>query len=100
LQIRLFAALNLQAQIIGFDIIVREDGTPILLEVNAAPSLTIDHTKADGVRMKSIVDELIKLPLVRDTLLLVTSQLKEPTKRRCVILPLQPTNFSFWATKT
>ncbi|XGW35358.1 hypothetical protein V3C99_018957 [Haemonchus contortus] len=69
-------------QIIGFDIIVREDGTPILLEVNAAPSLTIDHSPSDGVRMKSIVDELIKLPLVRDTLLLVTGQLHEPPRRR------------------
>ncbi|PIO57474.1 hypothetical protein TELCIR_21112, partial [Teladorsagia circumcincta] len=68
--------------IIGFDIIVRENGTPILLEVNAAPSLTIDHSLANGTRMKSIVDELIKLPLVRDTLLLVTSQLQETSRRR------------------
>ncbi|PIO73947.1 hypothetical protein TELCIR_04064 [Teladorsagia circumcincta] len=47
-------------QIIGFDIIVRENGTPILLEVNAAPSLTIDHSLANGTRMKSIVDEFEK----------------------------------------
>ncbi|KAK5975900.1 Tubulin-tyrosine ligase domain containing protein [Trichostrongylus colubriformis] len=68
-------------QIMGFDIIVREDGTPILLEVNSAPSLTIEHTPANGARMRSIVDEMIKIPLVRDTLLLVTGQLQEPSRR-------------------
>ncbi|WKY14582.1 hypothetical protein Q1695_000263 [Nippostrongylus brasiliensis] len=68
-------------QIIGFDIIVREDGSPILLEVNSAPSLTIDHSPNDGVRMKSVIDELIKVPLVRDTLLLVTDQLPNPNRR-------------------
>ncbi|VDL74748.1 unnamed protein product [Nippostrongylus brasiliensis] len=68
-------------KIIGFDIIVREDGSPILLEVNSAPSLTIDHSPNDGVRMKSVIDELIKVPLVRDTLLLVTDQLPNPNRR-------------------
>uniref|UniRef100_A0A0N5ANB1 Tubulin--tyrosine ligase-like protein 9 n=1 Tax=Syphacia muris TaxID=451379 RepID=A0A0N5ANB1_9BILA len=48
-------------QIVGFDILIKEDETPILLEVNSAPSLTVDH----------IVDEAIKIPLVRDTILLV-----------------------------
>ncbi|PAV61226.1 hypothetical protein WR25_23242 [Diploscapter pachys] len=58
-------------QIIGFDIMIKEDGMPILLEVNAAPSLTIDHTVTDdGQRVRSIVDEVIKVPLVRDTILL------------------------------
>ncbi|VDO07422.1 unnamed protein product [Haemonchus placei] len=54
-----------------------EHGTPILHEINAAPSLTIDHSLTDGVRMKIIVEELIKLLFVRDTLLLVTGQLQE-----------------------
>ncbi|EYB93101.1 hypothetical protein Y032_0186g1078 [Ancylostoma ceylanicum] len=65
-------------QIVGFDIMVREDGSPILLEVNACPSLTIDHGGPDGdSRQKSVVDEVIKIPLVRDTLLLVTGQLQD-----------------------
>ncbi|CAJ0565451.1 unnamed protein product, partial [Mesorhabditis spiculigera] len=68
-------------QIIGFDVMIRENGEPILLEVNAAPSLTIDHqliTSADEalyeeapLKVRSIVDEVIKVPLIRDTLLLV-----------------------------
>lgn len=38
---------------------IKEDGMPILLEVNAAPSLTIDHTVTDdGQRVRSIVDEV------------------------------------------
>ncbi|GMT32922.1 hypothetical protein PFISCL1PPCAC_24219, partial [Pristionchus fissidentatus] len=72
-------------QIMGFDIMVRDNGEPILLEVNAAPSLTIDHlmggpTDGDYVpvyRVRSVVDEVIKIPLVRDTLLLVLNLLDE-----------------------
>ncbi|CAJ0610044.1 unnamed protein product [Cylicocyclus nassatus] len=65
-------------QIVGFDIMVRSDGFPILLEVNACPSLTIDHGGSDTEpRQRSVVDEVIKIPLVRDTLLLVTGQLED-----------------------
>jgi tubulin polyglutamylase TTLL11 len=66
-------------QIMGFDILVRKDGMPYLLEVNSAPSLTIDHTSSDleAIPVRSIVDEMIKLPLVRDCLLLVLNQLDE-----------------------
>ncbi|CAI4225713.1 unnamed protein product [Auanema sp. JU1783] len=72
-------------QIMGFDIMIREDGTPVLLEVNAAPSLSIDHivpapgrTLEDGSqRVRSIVDEVIKIPLVKDTILLVLGLLDE-----------------------
>lgn len=50
----------------GFDVMIRDDGTPILLEVNAAPSLTADHivplpgkTLIEGTqRVRSIVDEV------------------------------------------
>lgn len=80
---------------------IREDGTPILLEVNAAPSLTADHIVPHpgrtllegGQRVRSIVDEVIemsseknyktemlqviKIPLVRDTLLLVLGLMEE-----------------------
>ncbi|EGT52576.1 CBN-TTLL-11 protein [Caenorhabditis brenneri] len=72
-------------QIVGFDVMIRDDGTPILLEVNAAPSLTADHVVpypgrplADGgQRVRSVVDEVIKVPLVRDTLLLVLGLMDE-----------------------
>ncbi|CCD68978.2 Tubulin polyglutamylase ttll-11 [Caenorhabditis elegans] len=72
-------------QIMGFDVMIREDGTPILLEVNAAPSLTADHIVPHpgrtllegGQRVRSIVDEVIKIPLVRDTLLLVLGLMEE-----------------------
>uniref|UniRef100_A0A914PUN0 Uncharacterized protein n=1 Tax=Panagrolaimus davidi TaxID=227884 RepID=A0A914PUN0_9BILA len=63
----------------GFDIIVKKDGTPILLEVNSAPSLSIDHnvfTEEISPPVRSIVDEMIKVPLVRDTILLVLNQLE------------------------
>ncbi|KAI6173804.1 hypothetical protein M3Y98_01121700 [Aphelenchoides besseyi] len=66
-------------QIMGFDVIVRKDGMPFLLEVNSSPSLTIDHTNEyDGISVRSIVDEVIKVPLVRDSLLLVLNQLDGP----------------------
>ncbi|CAJ0954184.1 unnamed protein product, partial [Mesorhabditis belari] len=65
-------------QIIGFDVMIRANGDPVLLEVNAAPSLTIDHQISpdellyeEPQKVRSIVDEVIKVPLVRDTLLLV-----------------------------
>uniref|UniRef100_A0A1I7TLF6 Tubulin tyrosine ligase n=1 Tax=Caenorhabditis tropicalis TaxID=1561998 RepID=A0A1I7TLF6_9PELO len=72
-------------QIMGFDVMIREDGTPILLEVNAAPSLTADHIvpypgrslTEGGQRVRSVVDEVIKIPLVRDTLLLVLGMMEE-----------------------
>ncbi|KAL7070923.1 hypothetical protein ACQ4LE_010143 [Meloidogyne hapla] len=80
-------------QIIGLDILVRQDGTPILLEVNSSPSLSVDHIFAQNDNIwienseissfnlteqpvRSIVDEMIKVPLVRDTLLLVLDQLE------------------------
>jgi tubulin polyglutamylase TTLL11 len=46
-------------QIMGFDIIVRKDGSPLLLEVNSSPSLTIDHSSEfEGQSVRSIVDEV------------------------------------------
>ncbi|KAK0404708.1 hypothetical protein QR680_017589 [Steinernema hermaphroditum] len=72
-------------QIMGFDILVTKSGDPILLEVNSAPSLTIEHVipSAEGVDeeeevpVRSIVDEIIKVPLVKDCLLLVMDLLDE-----------------------
>lgn len=58
----------------GFDIIVRQNGTPILLEVNSSPSLSVEHEKmlmaqekmdsisgvspASAPAVRSIVDEV------------------------------------------
>uniref|UniRef100_A0A915BNM0 Tubulin polyglutamylase TTLL11 n=1 Tax=Parascaris univalens TaxID=6257 RepID=A0A915BNM0_PARUN len=68
-------------QIMGFDILITKELKPILLEVNSAPSLTIDHTlpmpneeeieNVEPPRIRSVVDEVIKIPLVMDTILLV-----------------------------
>uniref|UniRef100_A0A1I7RSU1 Tubulin polyglutamylase TTLL11 n=1 Tax=Bursaphelenchus xylophilus TaxID=6326 RepID=A0A1I7RSU1_BURXY len=68
-------------QIMGFDIIVDKNGDPLLLEVNSAPSLVIDHHLSDETTpVRSIVDEMIKVPLVRDTILLVLNQLNVTEK--------------------
>ncbi|TKR81233.1 hypothetical protein L596_015139 [Steinernema carpocapsae] len=72
-------------QIMGFDILVTSSGEPILLEVNSAPSLTIEHVIPTGdpdddeehLPVRSIVDEVIKVPLVKDCLLLVMDLLDE-----------------------
>ncbi|CAD5229334.1 unnamed protein product [Bursaphelenchus okinawaensis] len=63
-------------QIMGFDVIVDKNGIPLLLEVNSAPSLVIEHHLSDETApVRSIIDEMIKVPLVRDTMLLVLNQL-------------------------
>ncbi|VDK17517.1 unnamed protein product [Anisakis simplex] len=68
-------------QIMGFDILVTRQLDPILLEVNSAPSLTIEHSlpvnqeddleNIEPQKIRSVVDEIIKIPLVMDTILLV-----------------------------
>lgn len=50
----------------GFDIIVQSDGVPLLLEVNSAPSLNIEHVNIKNnlnqsnllSPVRSIVDEV------------------------------------------
>ncbi|VDM98056.1 unnamed protein product, partial [Thelazia callipaeda] len=74
-------------QIMGFDILITENLEPVLLEVNSSPSLTIEHclsNQCDGnmetfepLKVRSIVDEIIKIPLVRDTILLVLDLLDD-----------------------
>ncbi|KAE9547434.1 hypothetical protein FO519_009354 [Halicephalobus sp. NKZ332] len=65
-------------QIIGLDILLKKDGTPILLEVNAVPSLMVHHKKnpEDPFTMWSFVGEITEIPLVCDTFLLVLDQLE------------------------
>ncbi|MCP9263263.1 Tubulin polyglutamylase TTLL11 [Dirofilaria immitis] len=56
-------------QIIGFDILITKNLIPILLEVNSAPSLTIEHDifnpfdenkeNIEPLRVRSIVDEVL-----------------------------------------
>lgn len=62
-------------QILGFDIILMDNLKPMLLEVNAGPSLSIECEQevAPGIYeyLASPKDEEIKRPLVRDTMMLV-----------------------------
>ena len=72
--------LFVNLQILGFDILLLDDGQPILLEVNANPSLRIDYENEIGLGIyeyiHSPVDEEIKKPVVYDTLLLAAPRNK------------------------
>lgn len=61
----------LSRQLLGFDIILRADMEPFLLEVNHSPSF---HTPSE-------VDASVKLPLLRDTLTMLNVQ---PLHRRAL----------------
>ncbi|KAM9068568.1 tubulin polyglutamylase TTLL11 isoform 3-T3 [Sarcophilus harrisii] len=62
-------------QILGFDILLMRNLKPILLEVNANPSMRIEHEQelSPGVfeNVPSLVDEEVKVAVIRDTLRLV-----------------------------
>ncbi|KAM9793955.1 tubulin polyglutamylase TTLL11 [Syngnathus typhle] len=62
-------------QILGFDILLMKNLKPILLEVNANPSMRIEHEQevSPGVFecVPSPVDEEVKVAVIRDTLRLV-----------------------------
>ncbi|XP_072285704.1 tubulin polyglutamylase TTLL11 isoform X2 [Pyxicephalus adspersus] len=62
-------------QILGFDILLMKDLKPILLEVNANPSMKIEHEQEllPGIfeNVPSLVDEEVKTAVIRDTLRLV-----------------------------
>ncbi|XP_077354030.1 tubulin polyglutamylase TTLL11 isoform X1 [Festucalex cinctus] len=68
-------------QILGFDILLMKNLKPVLLEVNANPSMRIDHEQevAPGVFdcVPSPVDEEVKVGVIRDTLRLVDPGLKK-----------------------
>ncbi|XP_064435586.1 tubulin polyglutamylase TTLL11 isoform X2 [Mirounga angustirostris] len=79
-------------QILGFDILLMKNLKPILLEVNANPSMRIEHEQelSPGVfeNVPSLVDEEVKVAVIRDTLRLMdplknkrenqSQQLKQP----------------------
>ncbi|KAM4662215.1 tubulin polyglutamylase TTLL11 isoform 2-T2 [Discoglossus pictus] len=68
-------------QILGFDILLRKNLKPVLLEVNANPSMKIDHEQEliPGVyeNVPSPVDEEVKIAVIRDTL-----RLMDPTRKK------------------
>ncbi|XP_042336141.1 tubulin polyglutamylase TTLL11 isoform X2 [Sceloporus undulatus] len=68
-------------QILGFDILLMRNLKPILLEVNANPSMKIEHEKevSPGVfeYVPSPVDEEVKVAVIRDTLRLVDPHKKK-----------------------
>ncbi|KAK2515022.1 Ttll11 [Columba guinea] len=72
-------------QILGFDILLMKNLKPMLLEVNANPSMRIEHEQelSPGVfeNVPSAVDEEVKVAVIRDTLRLVDPHKK---KRRDV----------------
>ncbi|CAM2703411.1 unnamed protein product [Rotaria socialis] len=73
-------------QIVGFDIILSDHLKPILLEVNANPSLRIDFDKENEAGkltyQSSPIDEEIKKPLVLETLKLALPKKKLHTFAR------------------
>ncbi|OCT67078.1 tubulin polyglutamylase TTLL11 [Xenopus laevis] len=68
-------------QILGFDILLMKNLKPVLLEVNANPSMKIDHEQEllPGVyeHVQSLVDEEVKIAVIRDTL-----RLMDPARTR------------------
>ncbi|XP_069743874.1 tubulin polyglutamylase TTLL11 isoform X2 [Narcine bancroftii] len=68
-------------QILGFDILLMKNMKPILLEVNANPSMRIEHEQeiSPGVfeYVPSPVDEEIKVAIIRDTLRLIDPTLQK-----------------------
>ncbi|XP_020823234.1 tubulin polyglutamylase TTLL11 isoform X3 [Phascolarctos cinereus] len=62
-------------QILGFDILLMKNLKPMLLEVNANPSMRIEHEQelSPGVfeNVPSLVDEEVKVAVIRDTLRLI-----------------------------
>ncbi|XP_010184138.1 PREDICTED: tubulin polyglutamylase TTLL11, partial [Mesitornis unicolor] len=74
-------------QILGFDILLMKNLKPMLLEVNANPSMRIEHEQelSPGVfeNVPSPVDEEVKVAVIRDTLRLVDPQKKKRKDTQC-----------------
>uniref|UniRef100_A0A5F9C267 Tubulin tyrosine ligase like 11 n=1 Tax=Oryctolagus cuniculus TaxID=9986 RepID=A0A5F9C267_RABIT len=79
------------AQILGFDILLMKNLKPVLLEVNANPSMRIEHEQelSPGVfeNVPSVVDEEVKVAVIRDTLRLM-DPLRKKRDNQCQHLPL------------
>ncbi|XP_026860098.2 tubulin polyglutamylase TTLL11 [Electrophorus electricus] len=69
-------------QILGFDILLMKNLKPVLLEVNANPSMRIEHEQevSPGVYeyVPSPVDEEVKVSVIRDTLRLMDPAQRKP----------------------
>ncbi|NXA34850.1 TTL11 polyglutamylase, partial [Eudromia elegans] len=80
-------------QILGFDILLMKNLKPMLLEVNANPSMRIEHEKelSPGVfeNVPSPVDEEVKVAVIRDTLRLVDPQKQKKKDIHVVLYILQ-----------
>ncbi|NWU02316.1 TTL11 polyglutamylase, partial [Urocynchramus pylzowi] len=78
-------------QILGFDILLMKDLKPMLLEVNANPSMRIEHEQelSPGVfeNVPSPVDEKVKVAVIRDTLRLMDPQKKKRKDTQCLLYP-------------
>ncbi|NXL17927.1 TTL11 polyglutamylase, partial [Setophaga kirtlandii] len=76
-------------QILGFDILLMKDLKPVLLEVNANPSMRIEHEQelSPGVfeNVPSPVDEKVKVAVIRDTLRLMDPQKKKRKDTHCIL---------------
>ncbi|KAM5327985.1 tubulin polyglutamylase TTLL11 isoform 3-T3 [Glossophaga mutica] len=74
-------------QILGFDILLMKNLKPILLEVNANPSMRIEHEQelSPGVfeNVPSFVDEEVKVAVIRDTLRLMDPLKKKRESQNC-----------------
>ncbi|XP_071077201.1 tubulin polyglutamylase TTLL11 isoform X3 [Desmodus rotundus] len=74
-------------QILGFDILLMKNLKPILLEVNANPSMRIEHEQelSPGVfeNVPSFVDEEVKVAVIRDTLRLMDPLKKKRENQNC-----------------
>ncbi|XP_065504907.1 tubulin polyglutamylase TTLL11 [Caloenas nicobarica] len=81
-------------QILGFDILLMKNLKPMLLEVNANPSMRIEHEQelSPGVfeNVPSPVDEEVKVAVIRDTLRLVDPQKKKRKDVQCQALEQGP----------
>ncbi|XP_058709837.1 tubulin polyglutamylase TTLL11 [Poecile atricapillus] len=81
-------------QILGFDILLMKNLKPMLLEVNANPSMRIEHEQelSPGVfeNVPSPVDEEVKVAVIRDTLRLVDPQKKKRKDTQCQSLEPAP----------